>query len=169
MVRIEEVLQVAMDSRASDIHLTAGLPPKMRVNGHLLNMDFPVLKPEDTLDIVGQIMTEHQKQMFEERGELDMSFAVTNLGRYRVNAFRQRGSVAMALRAVNTVIPTPAQLGVPNAVVDLYNRKRGLVLVTLLLQLSIKPITTEMLILLHWKTLSSICTFTKLQWLTSVR
>ncbi|MBR4412387.1 MAG: type IV pili twitching motility protein PilT, partial [Lachnospiraceae bacterium] len=86
MVRIEEVLQVAMDSRASDIHLTAGLPPKMRVNGHLLNMDFPVLKPEDTLDIVGQIMTEHQKQMFEERGELDMSFAVTNLGRYRVNA-----------------------------------------------------------------------------------
>ena len=130
MVRIEEVLQVAMDSRASDIHLTAGLPPKMRVNGHLLNMDFPVLKPEDTLDIVGQIMTEHQKQMFEERGELDMSFAVTNLGRYRVNAFRQRGSVAMALRAVNTVIPTPAQLGVPNAVVDLYNRKRGLVLVT---------------------------------------
>ena len=117
MVRIEEVLQVAMDSRASDIHLTAGLPPKMRVNGHLLNMDFPVLKPEDTLDIVGQIMTEHQKQMFEERGELDMSFAVTNLGRYRVNAFRQRGSVAMALRAVNTVIPTPAQLGVPNAVV----------------------------------------------------
>ena len=130
MVRIEEVLQVAMDSRASDIHLTAGLPPKMRVNGHLLNMDFPVLKPEDTLDIVGQIMTEHQKQMFEERGELAMSFAVTNLGRYRVNAFRQRGSVAMALRAVNTVIPTPAQLGVPNAVVDLYNRKRGLVLVT---------------------------------------
>lgn len=130
MVRIEEVLQVAMDSRASDIHLTAGLPPKMRVNGHLLNMDFPVLKPEDTLDIVGQIMTEHQKMMFEERGELDMSFAVTNLGRYRVNAFRQRGSVAMALRAVNTVIPTPAQLGVPNAVVDLYNRKRGLVLVT---------------------------------------
>ena len=130
MVRIEEVLQVAMDSRASDIHLTAGLPPKMRVNGHLLNMDFPVLKPEDTLDIVGQIMTEHQKQMFEERGELDMSFAVTNLGRYRVNAFRQRGSVAMALRAVNTVIPTPAQLGVPNAVVELYNRKRGLVLVT---------------------------------------
>ena len=130
MVKIEEVLQVAMDSRASDIHLTAGLPPKMRVNGHLLNMDFAILKPEDTMDIVGQIMTEHQTQMFEDRGEIDMSFAVTNLGRYRVNAFRQRGSVAMALRAVNTVIPTPQQLGVPNAVVDLYNRKRGLVLVT---------------------------------------
>ena len=92
MVKIEEVLQVAMDSRASDIHLTAGLPPKMRVNGHLLNMDFPILKPEDTMDIVGQIMTEHQTQMFEDRGEIDMSFAVTNLGRYRVNAFRQRGS-----------------------------------------------------------------------------
>ena len=130
MPRIEEILQVAMDARASDIHLTAGLPPKMRVNGHLLNMDFSILKPEDTLAIVGQIMTDHQRAMFEERGELDMSFAVTNLGRYRVNAFRQRGSVAMALRAVNTVIPSPAQLGVPNAVVDLYNRKRGLVLVT---------------------------------------
>ncbi len=130
MPRIEEILQVAMDARASDIHLTAGLPPKMRVNGHLLNMDFPIMKPDDTLAIVAQIMTDHQKQMFEERGELDMSFAVTNLGRYRVNAFRQRGSVAMALRAVNTVIPSPAQLGVPTSVVDLYNRKRGLVLVT---------------------------------------
>jgi len=119
-----------MDARASDIHLTAGLPPKMRVNGHLLNMDFPVMKPEDTMEIVRQIMTDHQRAMFEERGELDMSFAVTNLGRYRVNVFRQRGSVAMAMRAVNTVIPSPAQLGVPNAVVDLYNRKRGLVLVT---------------------------------------
>ena len=130
MARIEEILQVAMDARASDIHLTVGLPPKMRVNGHLLNMDFPILRQEDTLGIVGQIMTEHQREMFEEKGELDMSFAITNLGRYRVNVFRQRGSVAMALRAVNTVIPTPAQLGVPNAVVDLYNRKRGLVLVT---------------------------------------
>ena len=130
MPRIEEILQVSMDARASDIHLTAGLPPKMRVNGHLLNMDFPVLKPEDTMEIVRQIMTDHQRAMFEERGELDMSFAVTNLGRYRVNVFRQRGSVAMAMRAVNTVIPSPAQLGVPNAVVDLYNRKRGLVLVT---------------------------------------
>ena len=122
MPRIEEILQVSMDARASDIHLTAGLPPKMRVNGHLLNMDFPVLKPEDTMEIVRQIMTDHQRAMFEERGELDMSFAVTNLGRYRVNVFRQRGSVAMAMRAVNTVIPSPAQLGVPNAVVELYNR-----------------------------------------------
>ena len=58
MPRIEEILQVAMDARASDIHLTAGLPPKMRVNGHLLNMDFTIMKPEDTLAIVAQIMTD---------------------------------------------------------------------------------------------------------------
>ena len=94
MPRIEEILQVSMDARASDIHLTAGLPPKMRVNGHLLNMDFPVLKPEDTMEIVRQIMTDHQRAMFEERGELDMSFAVTNLGRYRIPSawFRSDGN-----------------------------------------------------------------------------
>ena len=86
--------------------------------------------PADTLEIVLEIMSESQKAKFEERGELDMSFSIPQLGRYRVNAYRQRGSVAVALRLVGTEIPTAGQLGIPESVVELYRRKRGLVLVT---------------------------------------
>lgn len=68
--------------------------------------------------------------MFKDRGELDFSFSIPNIGRYRVNVFRQRGSVACAMRIVGTEIPSPESLGVPKSVIDLYSKKRGLVLVT---------------------------------------
>ena len=130
-VSINEVLATALAAKASDIHLTVALPPMMRVNGHLIGMEnFPVLTADDTLDMLLAITTDHQREIFNSKGELDMSFASDNIGRYRVNAFRQRGSVAMALRAVNTVVPSPDQLGLPSAFVDLYTRKRGLILVT---------------------------------------
>lgn len=130
-VNINEILFTAMQAKASDIHLTVALPPKMRVNGHLISMEnFPVLTADDTLDLLLSITTDHQREKFNANGELDMSFAVDNIGRYRVNAFRQRGSVAMALRSVNTVVPSPEQLGLPRAFVDLYQKKRGLILVT---------------------------------------
>ena len=130
-IRINDVLAVAQQAKASDVHLTVALPPKMRVNGHLISMEnFPVLTADDTLEMLLAITTDHQRELFNSKGELDMSFAAENLGRYRVNAFRQRGSVAMALRAVNTVVPSPEQLGLPHAFVDLYTRKRGLILVT---------------------------------------
>ena len=130
-VNINEILFTAMQAKASDIHLTVALPPKMRVNGHLISMEnFPVLTSDDTLDLLLSITTDHQREKFNANGELDMSFAVDNIGRYRVNAFRQRGSVAMALRSVNTVVPSPEQLGLPRAFVDLYQKKRGLILVT---------------------------------------
>ena len=130
-VNINDVLATAVMAKASDIHLTVALPPKMRVNGHLISMEnFPVLTSDDTLDMLLSITTDHQREVFNSKGELDMSFAVDNIGRYRVNAFRQRGSVAMALRSVNTVVPSPESLGLPQAFVDLYTRKRGLILVT---------------------------------------
>ena len=75
-------------------------------------------------------MKPNQREKFEEHGEYDMSFSIPDLGRYRVNAYRQRGSVAMAFRLVGTKIPAPEELGVPESVVDLYQRKRGLILVT---------------------------------------
>ncbi|MGN0324931.1 MAG: type IV pilus twitching motility protein PilT [Lachnospiraceae bacterium] len=131
MPKINEILATAQAAKASDIHLTVALPPKMRVNGHLVSMEnFPVLTADDTLEMLLAITTDHQREIFNSKGELDMSFAVENLGRYRVNAFRQRGSVAMALRSVNTVVPSPEQLGLPHAFVELYTRKRGLILVT---------------------------------------
>lgn len=130
MPNIEDILKVAKDAGASDVHLTVGIPPKMRVYGSLITMDYPKLLPADTLDILISIMTETQRERFEERGEYDMSFSLPNVGRYRLNAFKQRGSIAMAFRLVGTEIPSPEALGIPKSIVDLYQRKRGLVLVT---------------------------------------
>ncbi len=130
MPNIEDILRVAKDAGASDVHLTVGIPPKMRVYGSLITMDYPKLLPADTLDILISIMTETQRERFEERGEYDMSFSLPNVGRYRLNAFKQRGSIAMAFRLVGTEIPSPEVLGIPKSIVDLYQRKRGLVLVT---------------------------------------
>ncbi len=130
MISLEEVLQVAKVAGASDVHLTVGLPPKMRVNGDLINMDFPKMLPPDTQAVADEIMNDKQKEIFAEKGEFDMSFSIRNLGRYRVNAYHQRGSVAMAFRLVGTQVPSPEALGIPESVVELSQRKRGLVLVT---------------------------------------
>ena len=130
MISLEEVLQVAKVAGASDVHLTVGLPPKMRVNGDLINMDFQKMLPPDTQAVADEIMNDKQKAIFAERGEFDMSFSIRNLGRYRVNAYHQRGSVALAFRLVGTQVPSPESLGIPESVIELAQRKRGLVLVT---------------------------------------
>mgnify|MGYP001025364588 CR=1 FL=1 len=130
MPTIEEILRAAKEAGASDVHITVGIPPKMRVNGKLITMNYAKMLPADTLEIVLEIMKPNQREKFEEHGEYDMSFSIPDLGRYRVNAYRQRGSVAMAFRLVGTKIPAPEELGVPESVVDLYQRKRGLILVT---------------------------------------
>lgn len=86
--------------------------------------------PADTLEIAAQVMNEKQQQRFGENGECDMSFAIAGQGRYRVNIYKQRGSIAMAFRLVDTKVPSAESLGVPQSVIDLYQKKRGLVLVT---------------------------------------
>ena len=93
-------------------------------------MDGPKLMPSDTMEIAIHIMNEKQRQHFEEYGEVDMSFAIVGEGRYRVNIYKQRGSIAMAFRLVGTKIPSPEDLGVPHSVIELYQKKRGLILVT---------------------------------------
>ena len=130
MISLEEVLKVAKVAGASDVHLTVGLPPKMRVNGDLINMDFQKMLPPDTQAVADEIMNDKQKAIFAEKGEFDMSFSIPMLGRYRVNVYHQRGSVAMAFRLVGTQVPSPESLGIPESVIELAQRKRGLVLVT---------------------------------------
>ena len=130
MLSIEEILRTAKEAGASDVHLTVGIPPKMRVNGNLITMDYPKLLPVDTLDVLIDVMSEVQRDRFEDRGEYDMSFSIPNCGRFRVNAYKQRGSVGLAFLLVGTKVPAPEELGVPESVIDLYQRKRGLVLVT---------------------------------------
>lgn len=127
---IEELLQTGKELGASDIHLTVGVSPKMRINGKIQTIDGPKLVPGDTLELAAHIMNDVQKKIFEETGECDMSYAVQGQGRFRVNLFHQRGSVAMAIRLVATEIPDPVELGVPESVIDLYQKKRGLILVT---------------------------------------
>ena len=127
---LEELLTIGKENKASDVHITVGVPPKMRVNGHLITLDYDRLLPPDTRRYVEEIMDEKQLKSFEEKGEYDMSFSIRALGWYRVNAFMQRGSVAIALRLVGTEVPDPVSLGVPPSVIDLYTRKRGLILVT---------------------------------------
>ncbi len=130
MFNIEEILAKGVSLGASDIHLTVGLPPMMRVHGNLVTSEFPVMTPADTLDMLISVLNEHQRAVFEELGEYDLSYASPVSGRFRVNAFKQRGSIAMAFRVVGTNVPSPEVLGVPESVVNLYQRKRGLILVT---------------------------------------
>lgn len=127
---IEELLITAKENKASDVHITVGLPPKMRINGILVDMDYPRLLPPDTKAVISTMMSDKRLQQFEELGEIDFSYSIPQIGRYRVNVFHQRGSMAASIRLVSTKIPLPEELGIPKSVVDLYQKKRGLVLVT---------------------------------------
>lgn len=127
---IEKILQFADQVNASDIHITVGVPPKVRVNGQLLNLKLPVLTPEDTERMLMPLMNQNQKERFVRDGEVDFSYAIPHMARYRVNIFRQRNSMAAALRTVATEPPKPEKLGLPPSVINLYKKKRGLILVT---------------------------------------
>ncbi len=127
---IEELLITAKENKASDVHITVGLPPKMRINGILVDMDYPRLLPPDTEAVISTMMSDKRLQQFEELGEIDFSYSIPQIGRYRVNVFHQRGSMAASIRLVSTKIPLLEELGIPKSVVDLYQKKRGLVLVT---------------------------------------
>lgn len=130
MVTIEELLRIAKEYDASDVHITVGVPPKMRVNGKLTDMNYPKLMPDDTSAIIREILQSRQAEILEEKGEVDFSFSLSQVGRYRVNVFKQRGSMSAAIRLVGTQIPKPEELGIPQSVVNIYKKKRGLVLVT---------------------------------------
>ncbi len=130
MVTMDELLRIGKDKGASDVHITVGIPPKMRINGTLYDMDFPRLMPADTEEIIKPVMSDRQLETYLNKGEADFSYSIDQVGRYRMNVFKQRGSFAASIRLVATQIPSPESLGLPRAVIDLYTKKRGLVLVT---------------------------------------
>ena len=127
---LEEILHTARAAGASDVHLAAGMPPRMRVNGALVTMGYSRILPSDTLDILIHVMPEAQRSSFEEKGECDFSFSLPECGRCRANAYKQRGSVALALHLVDKEIPLPEELGMPESVIRLHEKASGLVLVT---------------------------------------
>lgn len=124
------LLQKAYQSRASDIHITVKVPPVIRVDGSLRRLDLPALENEEILKLLQGILTERQMGQLEENGEVDLSFSVPGMGRYRMNAFKQRGSYGAALRVVNVRIPTMEELGLPSVTKELARKPRGLILVT---------------------------------------
>lgn len=127
---VMNLLKVAIDKEASDMHITVAIPPTIRVNGKLEKMREKPLSPDDTAELVKQILTEEQMKKLDEKGELDLSFSSIGLGRFRINAFKQRGTYSMALRIVSLSIPTMEDLGLPPILKELSRKQRGLILVT---------------------------------------
>ncbi|WP_310605625.1 type IV pilus twitching motility protein PilT [Anaerosporobacter sp.] len=127
---MDDLLLRAKEKGASDLHIAVGISPKCRVNGRLLDMELAKLLPADTEALIKPILTPRLENTLMENGEVDFSYAIPHLGRYRVNVFKQRGSYAAVLRLVGTKIPEPEVLGLPESVRNLAQKKRGLVLVT---------------------------------------
>ncbi len=127
---MDELLYKCIESEASDLHITVGLPPMLRIYGELTPIGEEKLDAKDTLKIVKGITTEEQYNKFEEIGELDFSYSLEGVGRFRVNAYHQRGSCALALRSVGLKIPTLDDLNMPPVLKSLCVKQRGLVLVT---------------------------------------
>lgn len=130
MKTIQEILKYSVDKGASDIHLTVGIPPTMRVNGQFIPIGEIRLKAEDTERYMRQILNESQFDLFLKKGELDFSISEHGIGRFRLNVFKQRGTIAAAIRLVASRIPNADELGLPASVVELSKKTRGLILVT---------------------------------------
>ena len=127
---MEQLLHQAVKSGASDLHITVGVPPILRINGKLMPMEHPILAVKDTEKLFISITKAEQQLYFKEHGEIDFSYAIFGLSRFRINAFRQRGSVAIVIRVVNENVPTLEELGHPAILKSLARQARGLVLVT---------------------------------------
>ena len=124
------VLQRMIQQNASDLHLKVGRPPVLRINGDLSTLDVPPLRPEDLKVLAEQIMTPKQVKEFAENKEADFAIGVPGIGRFRVNVYQQRGTIAYALRAVPYQVKTVTELNLPAVVEQVSMKPRGLVLVT---------------------------------------
>lgn len=129
-VTLHQLLKIMVESNASDLHITTGSPPMLRIDGRLVPIKHPPLSIPETKDICYSVLTDAQKQKFEENWELDFSFGVQGLSRFRGNIYMQRGAVAGAFRLIPFKIRGLQELGVPPIVSELARRPRGLILVT---------------------------------------
>ncbi|TCJ02438.1 type IV pilus twitching motility protein PilT [Cytobacillus praedii] len=127
---IDHLLHAAFELKASDIHLTVGVPPIMRINGDLKKYGKESLKPEDTEGMARAIIPDNMWEQFKEKGELDFSYGIPKVSRFRVNTYFQRSCIALAIRIVPTRIPTIEELELPNVLKRIAEKPQGLVLVT---------------------------------------
>lgn len=130
MVNLRDLLQEMIEKGASDLHITAGLPPMLRVDGEVIATDRPALTPEQTQAIAYSVLNEEQQKRFEGTKELDFSFGVKGMSRFRGNAYLQRGCLGLAIRQIPYEIRTFRELGLPTIMETLSKKQQGLLLVT---------------------------------------
>jgi twitching motility protein PilT len=127
----QEIMKKAIEIGASDIFITVGISPALKVNGEFIYVQEEKMKPMDTEELVKQLFVNNKHyEEYIENGEKDFSFSIMGLGRFRVNAYKQRGSMAAAIRVLDFAMPDPVLLGIPQVVLDFKKKTRGLVLVT---------------------------------------
>lgn len=125
-----DILNYAKDNRASDVHIKVGSGPIVRIDGDLREIGDEHYTPNQTISLIKEMISEEAYESLEEDGQIDFSYSAEGVGRFRVNAYKQRGSYCLAMRLVNTEIPSIKQLGIPESVEKLADLKSGLVLVT---------------------------------------
>ncbi len=130
MLSLEDLLKKTLEFSASDLHLTVGIPPTIRKNGRLSTIGEEKLMPSDTEALVRNMLNDEQWRKYQEAGELDLSFSLKGMGRFRVNVYKQRGTCCAAIRMVNLVIPSVEELGLPGIVTDMSKKTKGMILVT---------------------------------------
>src|SRR5512143_3374760 len=130
-MNLNEILTVAVKARGSDIHIKTGLPPIVRIDGKLHPIpNAPRLTPDGVSGMATAIMNERQRKQFEESHELDLSYGVPGLGRFRVSVYSQRGTVAMVFRAIAMGVPSIDALNLPPILKKIATEERGLIIVT---------------------------------------
>jgi len=130
MIQIEEFLRTVFEKGGSDAHIKVGKPPGIRIAGQIQPQGENPLYPDETSQVARDLLDQQQWETFEERGDLDCSYSVPGVARFRVNVMRQRGSISIVLRVIPEKIPTFTELGLPDICRDLASKPRGLVLVT---------------------------------------
>jgi len=129
-MQIEELLELTIKEGASDLHISANLPPVIRVSGNLIRTDYAPLTPADMENLIFPMLNNEQRRTLEQVWELDMSYGIHGLGRFRVNVYKDKGNYAAAFRTINSVAPKFEQLGLAPIVKKITERPRGLILVT---------------------------------------
>ncbi len=130
MFNFAELVNMAVSRKASDLHVTTGIPPLARIDGRLVPIAEKRMMPSDIEPLIKSILPQSLIPKLEDDGEVDFAYSVPSLGRFRINVFTQRSTLAFSARVLNSNIPDPESLGIPQAVVDMCSKKRGLVLVT---------------------------------------
>jgi len=126
----KQMMQEMQNRRASDLHLRVGIRPMVRIDGRLTAIDENILLHDDMEKILSQILNDEQKEKFNKKREMDLALSVSKMGRFRINLYKQRGTIGVAIRQVNTNVPGFDELNLPDSIKNIANNKRGLIIVT---------------------------------------